>query len=650
MTAQKIPSPERPTPTISVIVPVFNVQDHIGACLESLRDQSFSDFEAIVVDDGSTDDSPARMRAAIAQDPRFRVIHQENRGLSGARNTGLEVARGTFIAFLDGDDRYDPEFLAQMHAALENSEADWVACGLRNMHADGHSDTHSAIHDSPRLQETANPTLFPLNDWKDVIPHFPSSWNKLYRRSLIEGLRFDEDTWFEDHAFFLRAAARTKTILHLPQALYLQTRGRPQQITGTDSERVFEQLTVLDTLSDVMAGPEKPGHGAALSKLAHRLFHERSSALRAPLRRARFVSAARDWLKDRGLPALPGPDLPPSWKLELSGSCPLSVVIPWDGQEAPLRVTLAALNRQVQRGFETLIVADDPSTASRAAALAVELEVADVQCLIGNTPDPGAARNVGLAQAKGEMVVFADAGDQLMPFALAHWTDAMLRAEADFGFSQFRVGLCDTNPIHSGFHDLSLLGAEPPETGPFPMNADLALALHCHPTAKIFRRRFLVENALRFGTGARSDWQISIGAALTAGRSIYFAWPGAESSEAPECRRLWTAQTSPEAMARTLEAAAASWSRDMHAKLPADWPRRLYARALWEVWNFSGLSPAARSRFRLEAIRSGRRRGWQRLSGPLDPYVNTPIHALLGQPLRFRETGCIPPPGRANTS
>ncbi len=618
-------------PEISIIVPVHNVQDHIAACLTSLRDQRFTDFEVIVVDDGSTDGSPARLREAIGDDPRFRVIRQNNLGLSGARNTGLDVARGRFIAFLDGDDRYDPEFLGQMHAALTNSDAEWVACGLRNIHSDGHSDAHSAIHDKPVLEDGGEPQLWPLDSWEEAIRHFPSAWNKLYRRDLIEGLRFDVGTWFEDHAFFLRAAARTKAILHLPQPLYLQTRGRPEQITATDSDRVFEQLTVLDTLSEIMAGPEKPGCQPALSRLAHRLFHERSTALRNPTRRAQFISAVRDWLHAKDLPPLPGPELPPSWRLELDGTCPLSVVVPWDGQEEALHVTLNALARQTQRGFETLIIADDPATTRQAAVCTEHLGLMDARALTSEYPGPGPARNTGLKQARGAMVVFADAGDRLMPTALAHWTDTMLRENADFGVSQFRIGLTQTSPVHQGFHDMTLLETEPVETSLLHFDADRALALHCHPTAKIFRRDFLTEQNLSFGTGPRADWQIGIGAALTARQALYFAWPGAESAEAPECRQLWTAADTPEALARAIEAAAASWSADIRANLPADWPRRLYARALWEVWNFSDLSSTARSRFRFEAIRAARTRGWHQLIGPLDPYFNPPIPRLVGQ-------------------
>ncbi len=116
--AVPMPAPSEPNrpPGISVIVPVWNVADCVAACIASLRAQDFANFEAIVVDDGSTDDSRAIARAAIGNDPRFTLLTQPNRGLSGARNTGLAQAQGNWIAFLDSDDRVAPGWLARLHA------------------------------------------------------------------------------------------------------------------------------------------------------------------------------------------------------------------------------------------------------------------------------------------------------------------------------------------------------------------------------------------------------------------------------------------------------------------------------------------------------------------------------------------------------
>lgn len=106
-----MPQPE-PRPLISVIIPVFNVGDHVADYLRSLQAQTLNDFEALVIDDGSTDDSAAIAQSVIGADPRFHLIKQQNKGLSGARNTGLDAAQGAFIAFLDSDDRLAPDPVA----------------------------------------------------------------------------------------------------------------------------------------------------------------------------------------------------------------------------------------------------------------------------------------------------------------------------------------------------------------------------------------------------------------------------------------------------------------------------------------------------------------------------------------------------------
>jgi Glycosyltransferases involved in cell wall biogenesis len=97
-------------PLVSVVVPVYNVAPHVAEAIASLKAQTLRDFEALIVDDGSTDGSDRAVIAAVDGDARFRVIRQANQGLSGARNTGIAAAKGDFLAFLDGDDALAPGF------------------------------------------------------------------------------------------------------------------------------------------------------------------------------------------------------------------------------------------------------------------------------------------------------------------------------------------------------------------------------------------------------------------------------------------------------------------------------------------------------------------------------------------------------------
>lgn len=111
-------------PEISVIVPVYKVQEFLPACLASLTGQTFRDFELILVDDGSPDECGALCDAWAGRDGRIRVIHKQNGGLSSARNAGLEIARGRYIAFVDSDDLVTADYLETLYNAIIREKAD----------------------------------------------------------------------------------------------------------------------------------------------------------------------------------------------------------------------------------------------------------------------------------------------------------------------------------------------------------------------------------------------------------------------------------------------------------------------------------------------------------------------------------------------
>jgi hypothetical protein len=314
-------------PLICVILPAYNVGHYIQAAIASLKAQTFPDFEALVIDDGSTDDTAEKARAAIGDDPRFRMIRQANKGLSGARNTGLDAATTPYISFLDGDDRYDPQFLEVLLQDLMASGGDWIACGVTFCSNDGGKHPHSAIHGSPVASDSLQAKDIAMTHWAEVICHFPSAWNKLYRRDFIRDLRFDEGTWYEDHTFFQRLAAQTETMRYVPRPLYLYTLERDGQITRADSERVFEQFAVLETSAKILRSSSKSGAETGLARLATRLFNERLDAIQSTERSARFLAKATAFFANH--------NLQPDWRWDssldvlrsfaLSGTPPITI-------------------------------------------------------------------------------------------------------------------------------------------------------------------------------------------------------------------------------------------------------------------------------------------------------------------------------------
>ena len=192
-------------PEISVIVPVYRVEEYLDRCLESLTVQTFEDFEAILVDDGSPDNCPRLCEEWAAKDRRFRVVHKENGGLSSARNAGMEIAGGRYVAFLDSDDWMEPDMLAYLRNLLIGHPEAQIAQCEAVMSRD---ESPVAEQPSERLRVLTR---------KEMLDYFfrihgeasnDSVWNKLYRRELLTGFRFVE-TLNEDveasYEFYTRA-------------------------------------------------------------------------------------------------------------------------------------------------------------------------------------------------------------------------------------------------------------------------------------------------------------------------------------------------------------------------------------------------------------------------------------------------------------
>ena len=463
------------SPLVSVIVPVFDVAGQIGAAMASLQAQTLTDFEAIVIDDGSTDDSGAIAEAAVAGDPRFRFVRQANRGLSGARNAGLALARGTFVAFLDGDDAFEPAFLATLLAAIETEGTDWAACAILLSYPDGSESTHPAIHASTGPEPART---IALSDACAVARLFPSAWNKLYRRKLFDRLGYPEGSWFEDHEVFWALAARAPALAYVPEPLYRHRRERPGQITGADSDRVFEQLRVLDRLYPLImaSGMANPHEGYA--RLATRLVHERALALRDRTRRAQFLTGVVALFERLGVVWTPewDPEISRGLGLALAGELPLSVVILSDAPAA-----LPGVLAQTMADFELVVVG-----AALPAGLPTGLPVLRLDAPV-SLPDLAAA-------LKGRWVLLLGAGETLLPdgaMRLVNLGEASRALLAMGGFERATLG------YHDGWTDNTRVGTElgdlPVQGAMIPLGARASLRLYPALANRIIRRALLAE-------------------------------------------------------------------------------------------------------------------------------------------------------------
>lgn len=201
------------TPKVSIVVPVYNAERTLPACLASLRAQSLPDIEVLLVNDGSTDGSGELLRAAAGEDPRFQVIDQENRGEAAARYAGIRRARGEYVGFADADDFVDPAMYRRLYDAASEAQADLAMCGFWEIKGEART-LRRAVSAPAVIEGTRDAYL-------RCVAAFPALWNKLYSRRLTDRAREPLPLKIgADMAFCMDMAPYVERAAILPDPLY----------------------------------------------------------------------------------------------------------------------------------------------------------------------------------------------------------------------------------------------------------------------------------------------------------------------------------------------------------------------------------------------------------------------------------------------
>ena len=237
---------------VTIIIPVYNVEKYLKSCVESLTKQTHKDIEIILVDDGSPDNSGILCDTLAETDSRIVVIHKENGGVSSARNAALDIMKGDFVTFVDGDDYVDEDFISCMYNAITKNNADIATCGHYRVEFDG---TLKSIY---TLSDNADDIICKtgiesLTDMFYGETCSASSGSKLYKKSFFDKLRFPgyvmgEDTYVVYHAF-----SEAKKIAHTnkPRYYYVQhessvTNKKANYIKFYDYVRLYDHILEVD--------------------------------------------------------------------------------------------------------------------------------------------------------------------------------------------------------------------------------------------------------------------------------------------------------------------------------------------------------------------------------------------------------------------
>lgn len=231
------------SPLVSVIVPVYNVERYLRRCLDSVLEQTLRDIEVVVVDDGSPDGSPAICDEYAPRDPRVKVIHKQNGGLGYARNSGIEVAEGEYIAFLDSDDYLEPHALERLYTLARENDLDVIRAARNEFVREGEyshtvADSELQVFEGRDILRQIALCYFsqPNGNPDRAMNLEGSAWGALYARRLFadEGLRFvsERELVSEDFIFNYECALRSRRIGKLRDTLW-HYRLNPESLTKT---------------------------------------------------------------------------------------------------------------------------------------------------------------------------------------------------------------------------------------------------------------------------------------------------------------------------------------------------------------------------------------------------------------------------------
>lgn len=225
---------------LSIITPVYNVEKYLPECLNSVLNQSFSDYELILVNDGSTDNSAEILSSYAEKYPDIiRIITIDNGGQGRARNFALDVAEGDYIGFVDSDDWITPEMFSKLYEAACYSDADIAVCDYYRVE-DG-----NYIYEKSHLQS-----------------HYLSSsgavWNKIFRRKLIGDIRFPQGRWYEDFSFSAKLLMKAQKTVFIDEPLYCYRSGHSSTMRNRNSAKNLDMLYIMDDIrSAVPDGKEE---------------------------------------------------------------------------------------------------------------------------------------------------------------------------------------------------------------------------------------------------------------------------------------------------------------------------------------------------------------------------------------------------------
>ncbi|MBX9136408.1 MULTISPECIES: glycosyltransferase [unclassified Clostridium] len=235
---------------ISIIVPVYNVEKYLEKCIESILNQTYENIEIILVDDGSTDNSLNICNFYASKDKRIKVIHQENRGVSYARNVGLNLAKGDYIGFVDSDDYIEDNMYEILINDILENDSDISICGFKQLTLDNNIIFNYGTNKKIVLSKEKALEGF-ISD-KFIKEFMYAPWNKLYKRSIVTNVKFRTDLRIgEDLLFVFECLEKSNKISLYDTCKYNYINRENSLMTSKFSEKRLDYIRAIEEISNI---------------------------------------------------------------------------------------------------------------------------------------------------------------------------------------------------------------------------------------------------------------------------------------------------------------------------------------------------------------------------------------------------------------
>lgn len=417
------------TEMISIIVPIYNAENYLKSCLDSVLSQTFGDFEVLMVNDGSIDNSATICQDYAKRDSRFRYFEKVNGGLSDARNYGLDRAKGVYITFLDADDFLFENYLEQLYQASCLSDSDILIGGYCRFDGSDFYFYNDHFKSESLISFTSAQAIQVLDSMLDVpFLTFSTAWGKLFKRGLFDELRFPYGKYAEDQFLIWKLYMRADKIYLFNSASYVY-RMNP---SGLSSVFSLKHLDYIDALEERIR-ETKDLEGINIQH-SFNMYDYVLQRMLGQLEEHQFLEEA-DKVREK-LELEKRKEYP--FLLEQKKDL-ISIIVPIYNVEKYLRMCLDSIENQTYSNIEVLLI-DDGSTDD-SCKICQEYVARDSRFRYIKKENGGAsdARNLGIDRASGKYLSFVDSDDWLAPTYIEDLYQSATRTHADTVVAHYTI-------------------------------------------------------------------------------------------------------------------------------------------------------------------------------------------------------------------